>query len=137
VPPSAQPPSIFGHGLGPLKAACTNPAALGSNRKVTLDAYLPRAGTTWTTVAQIDTNYVRVPGLVNGQCVSHGDYTFLEITVNADPKDARSDTIAGDVMLNGAPSAFWGLHRIDMGLVMGNLLDDIDAQAATWLAAAR
>jgi hypothetical protein len=100
---------------------------------VKLDAYFSKAGITWTTVDEIDTNYVRVPGLVSGQCVVRGDFTYLEITVNADPKDPRTDTIPGDVVANGAPSAFWGLHRVDMALAAGDLLRDIDAQAATWL----
>jgi hypothetical protein len=137
LPPAANSPTIFGHGHGALHAACTNPAALGSDAKVTLDAYFTKYGMTWTTVDEIDTNYVRVPGLVSGQCVTRGEYTFLEITVNADPKDPRSDDIPGDVLMNGAPSAYWGLHRVDMAVVAGNLLDVIDAQAATWLASAR
>lgn len=68
--------------------------------------------------------------------MTHGEFSYLEITVNADPKDPRSDTIPGDIMVDGAPSAFWGLHRVDLRLVMGNLLDDVDAQARAWLAKA-
>jgi hypothetical protein len=124
---------MFGHGMGLRRAACTNPAALGSDKKVPLDASFFKAGITWTTVDEIDTNYVRVPGLVDGQCVARGDFTYLEISVNADPKDPRTDTIPGDLAIGGVPSPFWGLHRVDMNLVAGNLLDDIDAQAATWL----
>ena len=56
---------------------------------------------------------------------------------DADPKDPRSDTIPGDMIVGGVPSTYWGLHRVDMALVTGNLLDDIDAQAAAWLEAAR
>ncbi len=137
LPPAADPPTMFGHGVGLRHAACTNPAALGSDKRVKLDAYFSKAGITWTTVDEIDTNYVRVPGLVSGQCVAHGDFTYLEITVNADAKDPRTDTIPGDVVTGGAPSAFWGLHRVDMALVAGDLLKDIDAQAATWLKAKR
>ena len=133
LPPASDPPTMFGHGVGLRQAACTNPAALGSDKKVKLDAYFSKPGITWTTVDEIDTNYVRVPGLVNGQCVARGDFTYLEITVNADPKDPRTDTIPGDFVINGAPSAFWGLHRVDMALVAGDLLRDIDAQSATWL----
>lgn len=137
LPPSVNPPSVFGHASADLHAACTNPAALGSDKLTPLDAYFFKADVKWTTVDEIDTNYVRVPGLVSGRCVTRGEHTFLEITVNADPKDPRTDTIPGDVLYGGAPSAFWGLHRIDMGVVMGNLLDDIDSQAATWLATKR
>jgi hypothetical protein len=136
-PPVETPPSVFGHGVAGLRAACTNPAALGSDKKVALDSYFSKPGITWTTVDEIDTNYVRVPGLVNGQCVTRGGYDYLEITVNADPKDPRTDTIPGDVMIGASASTFWGLHRVDMAVVAGNIVDDIDAQAATWLKTAR
>ncbi len=63
----------------------------------------------------------------------HGSY--LAIAVNADPKDPRADDIIGDVVLGGQVQANWGLHLIDMNLVMGNLLDVVDAQSKAWLAA--
>jgi hypothetical protein len=134
-PPPVDPPTRFGHGTDGMEAACTNPAALGSDHIVPLDAYLPSQGTNWTSVDTIDTNSVRVPRLVSGQCVRRGEFHYLQITVNADPKDPRSDTIPGDIIHNGKPVDSWGLHTVDIGLVLGNLLDLVDSQGEAWLRA--
>jgi hypothetical protein len=135
LPPSVDPPARFGRGTDGMEAACTNPAALGSDRVVALDAYLPSLGTNWTSVDTVDTNHVRVPQLVSGQCVTRGEFHYLQVTVNADPKDPRSDTIPGDVIRNGKPDARWGLHTVDVALVLGNLLDTVDSQGKAWLEA--
>jgi Protein of unknown function (DUF3089) len=133
VPPSATPPARFGRSQNGMRAVCTNPAALGSTDKVTLDAYMTKGDTVWTTVDEIDTAFVRVPGLINGQCVTRGDFTYLEISVNADPADARTDTIAGDRIVDGKPDPTWGLHRIDIAVTLGNLLAVIERQTQIWL----
>ena len=38
------------------------------------------------------------------------------------PDDPRTDEIGGDVMLQGEPSAAWGLHLIDVAVAMGDLV---------------
>jgi hypothetical protein len=135
LPPTTSAPSRYGMAPPQAEAACTNPASLGSDAPAVLDAIFPKGATKWTTVDIIDTNFVRVPGLVSGRCVTRGPYRYLEITVNADPGDPRTDDIPGDVMSSGTPEPAWGLHKADVGLALGNLLLLVESQGKAWLAA--
>ena len=47
---------------------------------------------------------------------------WLEVTVNADPATPRADDISGDL------TPEWGLHLVDMNLVMGDMVDLVAAQ---------
>ena len=142
VPPP--PGAPFGASGGPgLMAACVNPAALGGGSGA-LEAYLPAGRVALSPQAPVEwvkggppitTFFVKVPGLLTGECVSNAHGSYLAVTVNADPKDPRTDDIAGDILVNGKVLTSWGLHLIDMNLTMGNLVDDVDAQSKAWLAA--
>ncbi|HTQ15329.1 MAG TPA: DUF3089 domain-containing protein [Rhizomicrobium sp.] len=143
VPPPPQ--SRFGRGRAQGdEAACVNPAAPGGG-KGALDAYLPsgRVGlsteppVTWVKGGRpVTTPFVKVPGLLTGECVRDADGAhYLAVTVNADPADPRTDDIIGDVVRNGKVDAAWGLHLLDMNLTMGNLVDVVGAQSAAWLRA--
>lgn len=142
VPPPAD--SRFARGRDPgMMAACVNPASLPGG-KGELKAYLPggRVGLSpqppveWVKGGKpVATPFVNAPGLLTGECVSNEHGSYLAVTVNADPKDPRTDDIIGDVVLGGQVQANWGLHLIDMNLPMGNLLDIVDAQSKAWLAA--
>lgn len=121
-------------------AACVNPAALGGGKVVT-DAILGTKGAgagsaamgPWTSDgAPVLTSFVKVPGLISAECRAEGGFSYLAVTVNADPRDPRTDTIVGDVALGGTIDKAWGLHLIDMGVEMGNLVDLTDRQAAAW-----
>lgn len=140
-PPPGAP---FGASGGPgLMAACVNPAAPGGGSGA-LEAYLPAGRVALSPQAPVEwvkggppitTFFVKVPGLLTGECVSNAHGSYLAVTVNADPKDPRTDDIAGDILVNGKVLTSWGLHLIDMNLTMGNLVDDVDAQSKAWLAA--
>ncbi len=126
-----------------MMAACVNPAAVGG-RKGDLEAYLPshtvglstQPPVEWVKGGKpIDTPFVTAPGLLTSECVSNEHGSYLAITVNADPKDPRTDDIIGDVMVGGQVQAGWGLHLIDMNLTMGNLVDLVDAQSKAYSAA--
>jgi len=141
VPPPAN--TLFGKvpDAG-MEAACTNPAALGGGSGE-LHAYLDRSGGTitsraplkpWVTPEQpIDTPFVSVPGMLTAKCTSNENASgYLEVTVNGNPADPRVDDIVGDL---GAPPnvlANWGLHLIDVNLVMGNLVDIVGQQAKAY-----
>ena len=124
-------------------AACTNPAALGGGTGP-LHAYLSSRGSIissgaeprpWVTPpAPIATPYVSVPGLLTAQCVSNEKGSYLEVTVNGNPADPRTDEISGDVMANGQVNASWGLHLIDVNVAMGNLVDIVSKQAKAFTA---
>jgi hypothetical protein len=120
-----------------MMAACVNPAGLLWNSRgvpAPLHAYLAsgKAGSVvapqarpWVTPAPpkpIVTNFVSVPGLLSGECVSDANGSYLAVKVNADPKDPRTDEIAGDVVAAGAKLPAWGLHLIDANVAMGDLV---------------
>jgi hypothetical protein len=136
APPPAE--SMFGRSTeSGMEAACVNPAALdGSNG--TLKAYLPSTRVTdsgvdpppWTsTGATISTPFVEVPGMLSARCVSQVGFNYLAITINGDPTDARTDTIAGDLVIDGEVQPAWGLHLYDPNLAMGNLVSIVKSQA--------
>jgi hypothetical protein len=123
-----------------MVAACVNPAALAGGKAVT-DAILGAKGAglasapmgPWTSDnAPVTTPFVSVPGLISAECVSNNGFSYLAVTVNANPQDPRTDTIVGDVVVNGAILKDWGLHLIDMPVEMGDLVTLSDYQAASW-----
>ena len=139
APPPAN--SRFGSVPQPgMVAACVNPAALGGGTAVT-DAYLGARGAglaslpmgAWTRdAAPVTTPFVKVPGLISAACSATGPFHYLAVTINADPADPRTDTIVGDVVVGGVMLKDWGLHLIDMGVEMGNLVELSDRQARAW-----
>ena len=54
---------------------------------------------------------------------------YLSVHVNADPTDGRADDIGGDL------TPEWGLHLVDVNLVMGDIVDLVASQAAAYAAA--
>jgi len=76
---------------------------------------------------------VRTPGLVRGECVQKNGYSYLEVTVQGDPDDARADDIPGDLIFGGTPGSLWGLHLIDVSVAMGNLVDIVGRQTDAYL----
>ncbi len=141
----APPPANSRFGKVPtagMVAACVNAAQLlgGATNDAILGAKGAGLGSTpmgnWTSDgAVVTTPFVAVPGLISTQCVSKDGFSYLALTVNADPKDPRTDTIVGDVVLNGVIAKDWGLHLIDMPSEMGDLVKLSDVQARAWMAA--
>ena len=141
APPPAD--SLFGvvRGADGGVAACTNPASLGggsadlhnyfpSNPKASILASLGSSveGTSgWLGDTQIPTPFVSLPGLVSGECVDDGSHAVLSVTVHPDP-GPRADDIGGDL------TPQWGLHLVDLHLVMGDVVDLVGSQATAWLA---
>ena len=117
--------------------ACVNPAALGGGKAplkavfsaTNVGADLVGAVAPWTSDgASITTADVTVPGLISGECVSSEYANYLAITVNADPADPRTDTIAGD----SAAFPDWGMHVVDVNLAQDDLIALVASQAAAW-----
>jgi hypothetical protein len=136
--------TLCGHVTEPgMEAACSNPAALGGGSGA-LHAYLAADGRTitgtipvkpWAEGKTVDTPWVSTPGLLSAACASNANANYLEVTVHGDPSDPRVDEITGDV--GGArPLANWGLHLIDLNLVMGNVVDIVGQQAKAYAAKA-
>ena len=141
---TAPPPAdtVFGRSDEGM-AACTNPASLGGGRG-TLRPYFEsdRGGgpfnqlatvraveEPWAVGAEITTPWVMLPDFVEAECVVRDGFSYLEITVLADPADPRTDDIGGDMLL---PS--FGLHIVDANLAMGDLVEIVGRQAEAYIA---
>jgi hypothetical protein len=122
-----------------MTVACTNPARLAKG-SAPLDSYWYAGpsvtGTpspiTWSTQGAPPTPFLRTEGLASASCVNRGNAGYLSVMVNADPADARTDRIPGDVVIAGVPQPGWGLHTADMNLALGDLIALVEAQAEAY-----
>ena len=126
-----QPGALFGAPSGGTESACVNPAALAGGPAI-LESAMSVGD--WTlkdpsAVSKITTNFVDTPGLITGECKVLDGYSYLAVTINADPNDARGDDINGD----GAPN--WGLHTVDLNIAQESLIDLVRSQSVAYLAA--
>jgi Protein of unknown function (DUF3089) len=142
---STSPPpkdALFGYAQQGHVAACTDPAVLAGQPE-SLHSYLVAGEGTSNSRAAIgswvleggkqpQTPFVSVPGLLASDCVIKEKMSYLEVTVQADSADNRTDDIAGDVVFAGKVQKKWGLHLIDMELAMGNLLSLLQQQAESY-----
>jgi hypothetical protein len=141
LPPPAN--TLFGRAADPAQSgSCTNPASLAGG-SAPIHAYLSATGRTvtgtsplkpWADGKTVDTPFVSVPGLLTAECKTNEHAAYLEVTVNGNPADPRVDEITGDLGAPGKPLANWGLHLIDVNLVMGNLLTLVEQQTKAYLA---
>ncbi|HEU0098627.1 MAG TPA: DUF3089 domain-containing protein [Allosphingosinicella sp.] len=136
---SAPPPagSFLGRASKPgMTAACTNPAALRGGR-ADLDSYwftrapvAPGAtAVTWSSQGAPPTPFLRTEGLVAAECRHDGQAGYLAVAEKADPGDARTDRIPGDVYIAGRLNPGWGLHLVDMNVAQGDLIRLVEAQS--------
>jgi hypothetical protein len=140
---TAPPPpnSLFGGAREDgWQAACVNPASLlgGSGP---LEVYLPTNGQAlpilaippsipWVDPAlgvEITTPFVTLPGLFTARCAEWNGFTYLGVTVHADPDDPRIDDTTGADL-----TPEWGLHLIDANIAMGDLVSIARSQARSW-----
>jgi len=128
-------------GMEKMQAACVNPAAL-DGRKGALHSYLSNTQIANSAVpmkewVQGQTNpatpFVSTPGLLTAECVDKSGFSYLEVHVNADPKDPRADDIVGDVVVAGQVQKDWGLHLIDANLAMGDLVTIVGDESKAYL----
>jgi hypothetical protein len=145
VPPASlfgRPPATATPGpSGAMAVACTNPAALADGRATLRPLMVNRAGIVdagtpppkWAKGRNIYTPFVALPGLLTGECMARDNANILSIGINAVADDPRTDTINGDVMIAGQPVPAWGLHLIDMNVVMEDLVVLAAKQGAAWL----
>lgn len=134
--------SRFAKDSGGLQAACVNPAALKGGAGQPQSYFLTKGflngsgGTAqppWATPSpDIKTPFVKTPGLVTTECFRRGGFNFLAMSVNADPKDPRTDTLAGEIIRPTGPDWSWGLHLIDVDLAMGDLVRIVGKQSKAY-----
>lgn len=137
--------SRFGKAANGNVAACTNPSNLSGGKGTPESYFLTKGflngsgGTVqpeWAKPAPaITTPFVKTPGLVSTQCVTKGEFTYLEMHVNADPSDARTDDLAGEIARPTGPDLNWGLHLIDVDHSMGDLVRIAGKQSGAYLKA--
>jgi hypothetical protein len=144
-PPTKQ--SFFGASRGATtEAACVDPAAL-LGRAPALHAYLAAgaegatgdglAAGAWTNPAKpVTTPFVEVPGMLTADCAHAGDHHVLSVTIHPSPGGKRTGVLTGDVVIRGKVLPEWGLHRIDMNLVMGDLVEVVRQEGRAYLAEA-
>ncbi|MEZ5183459.1 MAG: DUF3089 domain-containing protein [Acidimicrobiales bacterium] len=138
---TAPPPpnSFFGAPRGSEGVAgCVNPAAPAGG-PAALDSYFPAnagasildalgaggEGVSWLdpSAGTIETPFVHLTDLVTGACAEAGGFHYLEATVTGAGDGPRADDIPGDL------SPEWGLHLVDVNLVMGDVVRQVAAQA--------
>jgi hypothetical protein len=142
---STSPPggtSFFARDGDGTTAACVNPADVAGGGPAPLQPYFnldqpegallggapaqPFADDAAASADDITTPWVTYPGLVEGTCVREGGFSYLELTVDADPSDPRTDDIGGDL------SPEWGMHLVDANVAMGDIEDLVATQAAAY-----
>lgn len=123
------------------ESVCANPAALGGGM-VAVGARFPAgagigdlvaASPRWTKDnAPFTTPTVAVPGLYSAGCVTVNGANVLSVRINADPADPRIDDVGGDVRFGAFVAKDWGLHLIDVSLVMQDMVDLVPVQLAAY-----
>ena len=108
---------------GALVAACVNPAAPAGGPGP-LVAYLPKP----KIAPEGDPPWVKVVGQLTGQCVADDQGAILRVTTLPTPfGDFLKAGLGKYVMGPG-----WGLHRLDLSLPQGNILDVVGTETETW-----
>jgi hypothetical protein len=130
--------ALFGYAPAPgTTVGCVNPARPGSRGWEPLDSYwyarsaqpVPGGPIQWSSEGASPTPYLRTEGLVSARCVNNGPRGYLEIRVNADPRDKRTDRVGGEVGAAGFFLPGWGMHLIDVTAAQGNLLRLVEDRA--------
>ncbi|MCW3796296.1 DUF3089 domain-containing protein [Sphingomonas sp. BN140010] len=123
--------ALFGNASAPgMTVGCVNPAAVGSRDWRSLDSYwyarsaqpVPGGPIQWSTEGAPPTPFLRTEGLVSARCVNDGPRGYLEVRVNSDPTDKRTDRIGGEVGLGGFFLPGWGMHLNDLPQAQGDLI---------------
>lgn len=142
---TAPPPagSFFGRPReGDGVSGCVNPADIAGG-EATLHGYYP-ADRTASILASLGaggdrgswvdgvseppaTPFVSLPGLVSGSCVDANGFNYLSVNVHPDGGPRRDD-ISGDL------TPEWGLHLVDVNLVMGDIVDRVHQQSQAFRA---
>jgi Protein of unknown function (DUF3089) len=113
---------------------CTNPAALGGGSGVLDPIFASRpsfAGNPLNPALaglsqhapKPKTVFWTAPGAYSARCSSANDANVLEIT----PRH-------GAVKLTPSPAPYWGLHLLDAGIALGNLVAIVDREAGAYVA---
>ncbi len=125
--------ALFGQGYDGMMAGCTNPADLRRGAGQPTSYFDTGVALNWTGDwnAPVGTPFVNTPGLITTTCVSGPAGTYLQVHINPDP-GLRIDDVPGETLTEGKPDPAWGLHRVDMSLSLGDLVELVDRQGRSW-----
>ena len=88
---------------------------------------VPGGPIVWSTTGPPPSTFVQIPGLLSSRCVNDGPRGYLSVRVNADPSDARTDRIGGEVGALGFFLPGWGMHLMDLAGPMDDLVARVAA----------
>ena len=108
---------------GGLTAACVNPAA-PSGGEGELKAYLPRP----QIAPNDDPPWVEVEGQLSARCVADAQGDVLRVAI----QPTRFANLLNAELRKYRLGTGWGLHRLDLSLPQGNILDVVEAEATAW-----
>lgn len=128
---AGNPPAtgFFGRSSSDRRALCVSPARL-LGRGDRLRPYLPTAALTGAeprVTGAPDTGFVTFRGAVTGRCRHTDDFGWLDVAIDPRVSDRLPD-------LSGGRGVSWGLHRVDVSVALGDLVDLVAAQASAWVA---
>ena len=125
---SQQPPtnSMFGRTAQPGKEVlCVNPAGLRRGTTGKAQALIPTSQLAFGGAPLAPTPWVAMNDLYTTKCASGGGASWLQANDIGSASDKR--------VRFGAPlGQTWGLHIVDVNIVLGNLLELVDHQSAAW-----
>jgi len=123
-----QPPSDtrFGRTAKPgEEVLCVNPAGLRRGTTGKAQVLIPTSQLAFGGAPLAPTPWVAMNDLYRTKCLSAGGASWLQAKDIAGASDKR--------VRFGAPlGPTWGLHIVDVNIVLGNLLGLVDQQAAAW-----
>ncbi|WP_174299881.1 DUF3089 domain-containing protein [Caulobacter sp. S45] len=115
---------LFGHSPGGgLVAGCVSPAAPGGGAG-SLKAYLAKP----EEAPDGDPPWIELVGQLSAQCQADAQGHVVRVSVLPGRYQARLTAR----LERSASGSGWGLHRLDMGLPQGNILDVLAAESAAW-----
>lgn len=144
----AEPPSanaLFGRSPDPAhEAGCTNPARLEGG-SAPLDGvfgfpwwvkgfvkYSPPA-TGWSVAGTaVPTRFARIPGLLSGECVSRGGFSYLAVHVEPGVAHGLGDYIMDRDTVGDVAYPDWGMHVMDVTIVQNDLVRLVGRQVGAW-----
>ena len=122
TPPAS---GLFGRTTNARTTLCVNPAALGGGA-ATLDAIVPVP----SKPGALDVaGFASFPGSLRGECRSDASHTWLQVDRTA------ASALPADALRPG-PTPAWGLHRYDITVALGDLVQLAADQGAAMSASA-
>ncbi|MDP4604098.1 MAG: DUF3089 domain-containing protein [Solirubrobacteraceae bacterium] len=123
-----QPPAVTNFGRTTKageEVLCVNPAALKRGRTGKAKVLIPTSQLAFGGTPLAPNPWVAMNDLYTTKCMSSGGASWMQANDIGRASDKR--------VRFGAPlGQSWGLHIVDVNIVLGNLLDLVDDQSAAW-----